>query len=199
MSKGTRLATASFAAAHESVDDDDSWRLSATQDPSRESRRRRRRADDDDDAREGAAIGASRRGAGVFCSAAAAAALPPGRAAHQCPGAPLVLGLWLSPGPGSGRRRDKIGAWKRRDDGDGPQRGRRERERPGGPQGGDSLARSETMRPRRPFALLDFPCSRSRMYRPASEASALCLPACGVCVYKYYHVAVSCSWVKLLA
>ena len=55
------------------------------------------------------------------------------------------------------------------------------------------------MRPRRPFALLDFPCSRSRMYRPASEASALCLPACGVCVYKYYHVAVSCSWVKLLA
>ena len=46
-------------------------------------------------------------------------------------------------------------------------------------------------------ALLDFPSSR--MYRPASEASALCLPACGVCVYKYYHVAVSCSWVKLLA
>ena len=68
-----------------------------------------------------------------------------------------------------------------------------------GPPRAGTVWQGQTMRPRRPFALLDFPCSRSRMYRPASEASALCLPACGVCVYKYYHVAVSCSWVKLLA
>ena len=41
-SKGTRLATATLAVAHESVDDDDdSWWLSATQNPSRESSSRR--------------------------------------------------------------------------------------------------------------------------------------------------------------
>lgn len=41
-SKGTRLATATLDVAHESVDEDeDSWWLSATQNPSRESSSRR--------------------------------------------------------------------------------------------------------------------------------------------------------------
>ena len=138
MSKGTRLATASFAAAHESVDDDDSWRLSATQDPSRESSRRRRADDedeDDDDAREGAAIGASRRGAGVFCSAAAAAALPPARrwrvlAPPLCSGCGCPLDLAVA-GAGTRLVRGSEGMM-----GMAPQRGRRERERPGDPRGG---------------------------------------------------------------
>jgi hypothetical protein len=160
VSKGTRLATASFAAPHESVDDDDSWRLSATQNPSRESSTRRA----EEDAPEGAAIGA--------CLLPAS-------------GSALLLARLFLDSAGAGTRlvRGSQGmGWP-----EGPQG---EDASGQGPSRAGTVWQGQTMMPRCPFAMrCSISLTRSRMYRPAPEASALRLPACEwVYVYKYQCV-----------